>query len=133
MPTPRVLRSGPDLLSVEVAGRPRPVMPLVAIADSSDELLEPLTVAQALGFEGTVDILDRPVHPRGFRLLRRIPRLPATVVEKVVRQFGRLDAIMDADIEDLDGVDGVGTRRAEAIQDGLRRLREQSMLEGINV
>lgn len=98
-----------------------------------EEVLDPLAVAHALGFEGTLDVLDRPVHPRGFRLLRRIPRLPAGVVEKLVREFGRLDAIVAADIERLDQVDGVGTRRAEAIQAGLRRLREHSLLDRLNV
>lgn len=102
--------------------------------DSMDpeELLDPLATAHALGFEGSVAVLDKPVHPRGFRLLRRIPRIPASVVEKLVGEFGRLDAILDADIEQLDNVDGVGTRRAEAIQAGLRRLREHSMLDRLN-
>lgn len=94
-----------------------------------EELLDPLMVAHAMGFEGSVAVLDKPVHPRGYRVLRRIPRIPASVVEKLVARFGRLDAILAADIDSLDKVDGVGTRRAETIQSGLRRLREHSLLE----
>jgi diadenylate cyclase len=98
----------------------------------SEELLDPLVVAHALGFEGTIAVLDKPVHPRGYRLLRRIPRVPAAVVEKLVGEFGRLDAILSAKPDQLDKVEGVGSRRAEAIQQGLRRLREHSLLERIS-
>lgn len=97
----------------------------------SEELLDPMAIAHALGFEGTLAVLDRPVHPRGYRLLRRIPRVPSSVVEKLVGEFGRLDAILAAKLDQLDKVEGVGRRRAEAIQQGLRRLREHSLLERI--
>jgi len=101
-----------------------------ALADmSAEELLDALAVAHVLGFEGAIAILDRPVHPRGYRLLRRVPRIPSSVIEKLVGEFGRLDVIMGADIAELDRVEGVGRRRAEAIQTGLRRLRELSLLE----
>lgn len=96
---------------------------------SAETLLDPVEVAHALGFEGSTAVLDRPVHPRGYRLLKRIPRIPGSVTEKLVGEFGRLDAIIEADIDRLDRVEGVGARRAEAIQAGLRRLREHTLLE----
>jgi len=43
----------------------------------SDELLLLTNIAQALGYSGAQDELDRPLAPRGYRTLSRIPRLPS--------------------------------------------------------
>jgi diadenylate cyclase len=76
----------------------------------------------------TVD-LDANVQPRGYRLLARIPRLPESVVERIVSRFGTLQKIMRATIDDLDDVTGVGKARARAIKEGLSRLAETSILD----
>jgi diadenylate cyclase len=94
---------------------------------STDDLLDSELVASILAYDE--DELDRPVTPRGFRLLSRIPRLPASVTERLVDRFGTLPRIMEASIADLDEVEGVGESRARTIQDGLRRLAEASLLE----
>jgi diadenylate cyclase len=73
--------------------------------------------------------LDAGVQPRGYRLLARIPRLPESVVERIVERFGTLQKIMRATIDDLDDVTGVGATRARAIKDGLSRLAESSILD----
>lgn len=97
---------------------------------TSEALLDPMSVAGLLGYEsGSLNILDRSVHPRGYRLLKRIPRLPLKVVNKIVDRFNSLQAVVKASIEELDDVDGVGDVRARAIQDGLRRLKEYNLLE----
>ncbi len=96
---------------------------------SAEEILEVLTIGRLLGFDGTSDSLDRTVHPRGYRLLKQIPRLPIKIVNKIVSRFGSLRAVENASIERLDDVDGVGSVRAQAIQDGLKRLKEYNLLE----
>ncbi len=97
---------------------------------SSDELLDLTNICRILGYEGdTVNILDKVVHPRGYRLLRQIPRLPATIVSKIIKKFGDLQTILEASIEDLDEVEGIGEVRAKAIWEGLKRLRDHSVLE----
>jgi diadenylate cyclase len=73
--------------------------------------------------------LDAGVQPRGYRLLSRIPRLPESVIERIVDRFGSLQKIMRATIDDLDDVSGVGESRARAIKDGLSRLAESSILD----
>jgi diadenylate cyclase len=93
----------------------------------TDDLLDTEVVAEILAYDG--DQLDRPVTPRGYRMLVRIPRVPATIVDRLVEQFGSLPRIMEATIAELDDVEGVGESRARAIQDGLRRLAEASLLE----
>ena len=73
--------------------------------------------------------LDAGVQPRGYRLLARIPRLPESVIERIVDRFGTLQKIMRATIDDLDDVTGVGATRARAIKEGLSRLAESSILD----
>ncbi len=94
----------------------------------TDDLLDLDRIAAALGYEEDGP-LDRGVTPRGFRLLHKIPRLPDPVIAKLVSRFKDLQRVMEASLEDLDEVEGVGETRARSIQDGLRRLAESSLLE----
>ena len=73
--------------------------------------------------------LDAGVSPRGFRLLAKVPRLPTTVVERLVEHFGSLQRLLGATVEDLQAVDGVGDARARGVREGLSRLAEASILE----
>jgi len=94
-----------------------------------EDLLDPLLLCQALGFEDTTELLEQPVYPRGFRLLKKIPRLPATVIDKLVAKFEDLSTLVQASLEALDSVEGVGEARAKSIHEGLKRLKEHSLLE----
>lgn len=96
---------------------------------SSDEMLSTSTISKALGLSGTVNAMDISVSPRGYRLLRKIPRLPMPVIENLIRHFGSFDKIINATPEELDEVDGIGEVRARSIKDGLRRLRDQVLLD----
>jgi diadenylate cyclase len=75
------------------------------------------------------DELELQVTPRGYRMLSRVPRLPATVIERLVERFHTLPRIMEATIAELDQVEGVGGHRARMIQDNLRRLSEPTLRE----
>lgn len=93
------------------------------------ELLDLDTLAAALGYADAEDGLDTAVAPRGYRLLSRIPRLPESVIERLVSRFGSLQRVLEASLAELDDVEGVGASRARAIRDGLNRIAETSMLE----
>jgi diadenylate cyclase len=96
---------------------------------SATDLIDLVAVAKALGYPGTAEALDAPVSPRGFRLLAKVPRLPTTVVDRLVHHFGSLQRLLGATVEDLQGVDGVGETRARGVREGLSRLAEASILE----
>lgn len=89
----------------------------------SERLLDAEGIAVILGFAQTPALTEEHVRPRGYRSLKRIPMLPGTVIERVVDRFGSLNALMGATAGQLDDVDGVGSRRANAILEGLERLR----------
>ncbi len=98
---------------------------LAAIAETPDLA----GIARVLGLGTTPGAMEGPVTPKGFRMLRKIPRLPMAVIENLVQHFGNLPGILRAGIEELDEVEGIGEARARAVREGLRRLREQVMLE----
>jgi len=95
----------------------------------AEDLLDLSLIARALGYPGSSSILDQNVAPRGYRILEKIPRLPSPVIENLVRQFGSLQKIMNASIEELDAVEGIGEVRARSIKEGLLRYRDQLMQE----
>ncbi|MBN2822940.1 MAG: DNA integrity scanning diadenylate cyclase DisA [Coriobacteriia bacterium] len=95
-------------------------------AMSPEQLLDDAAVASALGYPVSSDIAESHVQASGYRLLHRIPMLPGTVINRVVERFVNLPALLQATEKDLDAVDGVGLRRARAIIDGLRRMREHA-------
>jgi len=95
----------------------------------TEELLDLKAVATTLHLPGSLVDLEASVQPRGYRLLSRIPRLPESVIERIVGRFGTLQKIMRATVDDLDDVTGVGGSRARAIKEGLSRLAETSILD----
>jgi diadenylate cyclase len=102
---------------------------LAAMEDlDATALVDISAVAGALGLGGS-EVLDNAVSPRGYRLLARVPRLPATVVERLVDHFGGLQKLLGAGVDDLQAVEGVGELRARSVREGLSRLAESSILE----
>ena len=95
----------------------------------TEELLDLKAVGASLHLPGSALDLDAHVEPRGWRLLSRIPRLPESVVARIVDRFGSLQKIMRATVDDLDDVTGVGESRARSIKEGLSRLAETSILD----
>jgi len=93
---------------------------------SSIDLVDPASAARALGLG---DHLDGAVAPRGYRLLAKVPRLPTSVVERLVEHFETLQKLLSAGVDDLQAVEGVGELRARSVREGLSRLAESSILE----
>ncbi|KJR96484.1 MAG: DNA integrity scanning protein DisA [Peptococcaceae bacterium BRH_c4a] len=91
----------------------------------AEDLLDLSLIARALGYPGSTSILDQNVSPRGYRILEKIPRLPLPVIENLVKEFGSLKKILNATIQELDEVEGIGEVRARSIKEGLNRYREQ--------
>ncbi len=93
---------------------------------SSIDLVDPASASRVLGLG---EHLDGAVAPRGYRLLAKVPRLPATVVERLVEHFDTLQKLLSAGVDDLQAVEGVGELRARSVREGLSRLAESSILE----
>lgn len=90
----------------------------------AEDLLDLTLIARSLGYPGSTSILDQNVSPRGYRILEKIPRLPLPVIENLVKEFGSLKKILNASIQELDEVEGIGEVRARSIKDGLNRYKD---------
>ncbi len=95
----------------------------------ASDLVDLGQVARVLGFSASGESLDAAVSPKGYRLLTKVPRLPATIIERLVDHFGDLQKLLAANLDDLMTVEGVGEQRARAVREGLSRLAESSILE----
>ncbi len=120
-----------DYVPEPTAKRSRTVAEALAELDAlpQSELIELNAVARALGYTGSPESLDTAVSPRGFRLLAKVPRLPNTIIDRLVEHFGGLQKLLAASVDDLQAVEGVGEARARSVREGLSRLAESSILE----
>ncbi|URN96157.1 MAG: DNA integrity scanning diadenylate cyclase DisA [Candidatus Pristimantibacillus lignocellulolyticus] len=96
---------------------------------SNEELLEASMIVKLLGYPNSTMLADEAISSRGYRLLSKIPRLPVSIMNKLVEKFGKLSVILMATAEDLDAVEGIGEVRARTIRDGLRRIQEQVFID----
>lgn len=95
---------------------------------SSEDLLEGTTLARILGYN-TANLLEEPVSSRGYRILSKITRLPQPIIENLVDHFQNLANVLEASVEELDEVEGIGAVRARAVRDGLKRIQEQVFID----
>ncbi|HSY15626.1 MAG TPA: DNA integrity scanning diadenylate cyclase DisA [Jatrophihabitantaceae bacterium] len=104
-----------------------------ALADlgelSSTDLLDLSSVARAMGYGASPEVLDAAASPRGYRLLARVPRLPGAILDRVVEHFGVLQKLLAATAEDLQLVEGVGEARARTVREEISRMAEASIID----
>jgi diadenylate cyclase len=111
---------------------------------SADDLLDLAAVAAAAGLPppppagppappaaglDPARSLDRPVAARGYRLLGRVPGLGEETAERVAGQFGGLQKLLSASVEDLCQAGQLDVVQARSLREGLSRLAESALLE----
>jgi diadenylate cyclase len=96
---------------------------------STEELLDYQVMVRLIGYPATNASLEEIVIPRGFRVLNKIPRLPAIIITNLIEKFIYLKPILMASTKELDEVDGIGEVRAHAIKEGLSRIKEQMFID----
>jgi diadenylate cyclase len=92
---------------------------------TDDELMNTAKVASVLGYSIDSEMLDMQVYPKGFRLLSKIPRLPGAVTKNILLHFTDLQGVVNATMDELEEVEGIGEVRAQNIVSGLRRIAER--------
>lgn len=96
----------------------------------SPALLDLTMVARSIGLGGSDgQELDDHVSPRGLRILAKIPRLPLVTARVVVDTWGSLQGVLGASVDELQAIDGVSSRSARTLRDGLSRLAEISLVD----
>ncbi len=100
---------------------------------SQGEFIESNTIAKALGYEQFDNYEEVAVYPRGYRILNKIPRMPANIVTNLVKTFKSFQHILLADVDKLDEVEGIGEVRARTIKQSLRRMQEQFAFDNLMI
>lgn len=98
---------------------------------NTEDLMKMQTIGKALGYESFENFEELAVYPKGYRILNKIPRMPSTIVEKLVKSFKSFQHILLAEINELDKVEGIGEIRARTIKQTLRKMQEQFAFENI--
>ena len=98
---------------------------------SYEELLKDQNLAKILGYDIFSDFDEVGVYPRGYRILNKIPRMPNNIIENLVQGFESFQHIIEASIEQLDNVEGIGEVRARNIKSSLRRMQEQFVFDNL--
>ncbi len=97
------------------------------------DLINAEKIIKILGYESEDNVLDLNVSPKGYRIVSKVPKMPMSIIAKMVEKFGSLQPICNASIEELYEVEGIGEVRAKIINQSLRRLQEQYILKGYNI
>ena len=88
-------------------------------------------IAKLLGYEDFDNYKEVGVYTRGYRILNKVPRMPANIVENLVKSFKSFQHILEADLEQLDAVEGIGEVRARTIKQALKRMQEQFVFDNL--
>lgn len=90
-----------------------------------DALFSGEIMAKTLHLAAAGNDLDAALHPRGLRLLTKLPRVSEPLVDRILDQFDDLASVMDAPPEELADVEGLTASAAEEIQANLSRRLEE--------
>lgn len=96
-----------------------------------DDLIVYEKIAKILGYEDFENYDEVAVYTRGYRVLNKIPRMPNNIVDNLVKSFKSFQHILDADLQQLDDVDGIGEIRARTIKSSLKRMQEQFVFDNL--
>ena len=100
---------------------------------SYEELRNLSNIAKIIKYEFVAGYEEVAVYPKGYRVLDKIPRMPVSIIENLVKSFKSFQHILAAEIKDLDDVEGIGEVRARTIKQSLQRMQEQFVFENINI
>lgn len=90
----------------------------------AEEFLDLNNITSILGYQVEDSLKEFGVHPRGFRIIGEVRRLPQPVIVNLIDKFGNLNNILNANIEDLSEVAGMGKVRARSLYDKLKKYAE---------
>ena len=112
---------------------PEKILENIHISSKQNEFIESAAIAKLLGYENFDNYEEVAVYPKGYRILNKVPRMPNSIVNNLVKTFKSFQHILLADIEMLDEVEGIGEVRARTIKQSLKRMQEQFVFDNLMV
>jgi diadenylate cyclase len=89
-----------------------------------DALLDLENTAKIMGYKIEGNLKEFSVQPKGFRIISEIKRLPDQLLKNLIEKFGNFKNIMNASIEELSEIQGMGKVRASLLYDRLKKFSE---------
>ncbi|HAX18594.1 MAG TPA: DNA integrity scanning protein DisA [Actinobacteria bacterium] len=90
----------------------------------SDEISDLESIIELLGYKKEDNPIEHNVHARGYRIISEVIRLPQGIITNIINRFENLKNIMEADVEDLANVTGLGKIKAKTFYDRLKKYSE---------
>ncbi len=112
-----------DYVHPDVAEKPLEIKDKINLL-SEKELLELNKIAKFLGYQAEGSLREFDLHPRGLRIITEVRRLPQSVVVSLIDKFSNLKNILNADVEELADVTGMGKSKARSLYDKLKKFSE---------
>ncbi len=91
---------------------------------SEEDLFKLDNIAKILGYKVENNLKEFIVQPRGIRIISEIKRLPDNLMKGLIDKFKNLRNIMDASVEQLSEIQGMGRVRASLLHDRLKKFSE---------
>ncbi|MBN1298467.1 MAG: DNA integrity scanning diadenylate cyclase DisA [Actinobacteria bacterium] len=89
-----------------------------------DTLFDLENTAKILGYKPEGNLKEFGVQPRGIRIISEIKRLPDQLLKNIFAKFKNLKEIINASIEELSEIQGMGKARASLLHDRLKKFAE---------
>ncbi len=90
----------------------------------AEKLLELNNIAKFLGYKVEENLKEFNIKPRGLRIVTEVRRLPQKIILNLIDKFGNLKNILNASMEELSEVKGMGEASAKALYDRLKKFSE---------
>jgi diadenylate cyclase len=91
---------------------------------SYDSLLDLNNILKALKFPS----LEEQLQPKGCRMLSKIASLNDLQAEILTSKFQNLKSLLDANVDNIKMIKGIGEKKAEAIKEELDKLKNSALL-----
>lgn len=91
---------------------------------NDEVLLDSDNIARILGYKVEGNLRELNVQSKGIRIISEIKRLPDSLLQNLVNKFGNLKNILNASVEDISEVTGMGKIRAGLLYDRLKKFSE---------
>jgi diadenylate cyclase len=112
-----------DYINIEGSIKPADIkVKINSIGENA--LLDLDSIAKILGYKAEGNLREFSVQSRGIRVISEIKRFPEQLLKNLVSKFGSLKNIINASVEEIAEIQGMGKARASLLFDRLKKFSE---------
>jgi diadenylate cyclase len=112
-----------DYINIEGSIKPADIkVKINSIGENA--LLDLDSIAKILGYKAEGNLREFSVQSRGIRVISEIKRCPEQLLKNLVSKFGSLKNIINASVEEIAEIQGMGKARASLLFDRLKKFSE---------